>query len=46
VAQAPNRAWGWAYAASLDEAKRAAVRETPGEDAKALAYACSGAYAR
>jgi hypothetical protein len=44
VAQAPNLAWGWAYAASLDEAKKAAVRATPGEDAKALAYACSGAH--
>ena len=44
VAQAPNRAWGWAYARSLEEAKRAAERATPGEGARALAYACSGAY--
>lgn len=44
VAQAKNLAWGWAYAASLEEAKRAAVRETPGRGARVLAYACSGAY--
>jgi len=35
VAQASNRAWGWAYAASLEEANRAAVRETPGKSARA-----------
>jgi hypothetical protein len=44
VAQAKNRAWGWAYAASLDEAKREAVRSTPGKGARVLSYACSGAY--
>src|SRR5690606_38647301 len=35
VAQAENLAWGWAYAASLEEAKRAAVRGAPGEGAGA-----------
>jgi hypothetical protein len=44
VAQAKNLAWGWAYAASLEEAKRAAARATPGKGARVLAYACSGAY--
>jgi hypothetical protein len=44
VAQASNRAWGWAYAASLDEAEREAVRSTPGKGARMLAYACTGAY--
>jgi hypothetical protein len=44
VAQAPNRAWGWAYATSLDAAKRTAVRSTPGRGARVLAYACSGAH--
>jgi Domain of unknown function (DUF4189) len=44
VAQAPNLAWGWAYAASLDEAERAAVRATPGRGAQVLAYACTGAH--
>lgn len=44
VAQAKNLAWGWAYADSLEEAKRAAVRETPGRGARVIAYACSGAY--
>lgn len=44
VAQARNLAWGWAYAASLDEAEREAVRSTPGKGARVLAYACSGAY--
>lgn len=42
VAQARNLAWGWAYAASLKGAKRAAVRATPGRGARVLAYACSG----
>jgi hypothetical protein len=44
VAQAKNRAWGWAYAASLEEAKREAVRSTPGKGARVLAHACSGAH--
>jgi hypothetical protein len=44
VAQAKNLAWGWGYAASLEEAKRAAVRGTPGKGARVLAYACSGAH--
>lgn len=44
VAQARNLAWGWAYAASLDEAEREAVRSTPGKGARVLAYACSGTY--
>jgi hypothetical protein len=44
VAQARNLAWGWAYAASLEEAKRAAVRATPGRGARVLAYACTGAH--
>jgi hypothetical protein len=44
VAQAKNRAWGWGYAASLEEAKRAAVRGTPGKGARVLAHACSGAH--
>ena len=44
VAQARNLAWGWAYAASLEEAKRAAARATPGRGAKVLAYACTGAH--
>ena len=44
VAQAKNRAWGWAYAASLEAAKRAAVRETPGKGARVLAYVCTGAH--
>jgi hypothetical protein len=42
VAQAPNRAWGWAYGGSLRDAERAAVRATPGRGARVLAYACSG----
>lgn len=44
VAQAPNLAWGWAYAASLSEAQRAAVNATPGSGAQVLAYACTGSY--
>jgi len=44
VAQARNLAWGWAYAGSLEEAKRAAVRATPGRGARVLAYACTGAH--
>jgi Domain of unknown function (DUF4189) len=44
VAQASNLAWGWAYGASLSEAKRAAVNATPGRGAEVLAYACTGAY--
>lgn len=44
VAQAPNLAWGWAYGASLEEAKRGAVRGTPGSGAEVLAYACTGAH--
>jgi hypothetical protein len=44
VAQAPNLAWGWAYAASLAEAKREAVRATPGSGAQVLAHACTGSY--
>jgi hypothetical protein len=44
VAQAPNRAWGWAYAASRGEAERAAVEHTPGRGARVLTWACSGAY--
>lgn len=44
VAQARNRAWGWAYAASLDEAERAAVRATPGKGARVLSHVCTGAY--
>jgi hypothetical protein len=44
VAQAPNLAWGWAYGASLSEAKREAVNATPGRGAEVLAYACTGAY--
>jgi hypothetical protein len=43
VAQARNLAWGWAYAASLEEAKRAAVRATPGKGARVLTYVCTGA---
>jgi hypothetical protein len=44
VAQAPNLAWGWAYAASLGEAKREVVNATPGRGAEVLAYACTGTY--
>jgi hypothetical protein len=44
VAQARNLAWGWAYAASLEEAKRTVVRSTPGRGARVLAYACTGAH--
>jgi uncharacterized protein DUF4189 len=44
VAQASNLAWGWAYAGSLDEAKRAAVRATPGRGARVLSHVCTGAY--
>jgi hypothetical protein len=44
VAQARNRAWGWGYAASLEEAKQAAVRATPGRGARVLAYTCTGAH--
>lgn len=44
VAQASNRAWGWAYAASLEEAKRAAAGATPGDDARVLTHTCTGAY--
>jgi hypothetical protein len=44
VAQASNRAWGWAYAASLEEAKRAAAGAAPGDDARVLAHTCTGAY--
>jgi hypothetical protein len=44
VAQARNLAWGWAYAASLEEAKKAAVRATPGRGARVLVYACTGAH--
>ncbi len=44
VAQARNRAWGWAYAASLEEAKQAAVRATQGRGARVLAYTCTGAH--
>jgi hypothetical protein len=44
VAQAENLAWGWAYAASLEEAKRAAVRGAPGEGPRVLAWVCSGAH--
>jgi hypothetical protein len=44
VAQAPNLAWGWAYAASRGEAERAAVRATPGRGARVLTWTCTGAY--
>jgi hypothetical protein len=44
VAQASNLEWGWAYAASLDQAERAAVRATPGRGARVLARVCTGAY--
>lgn len=44
VAQAKNLAWGCGYAASLEEAKRVAVRATPGKGARVLADACSGAH--
>jgi len=42
--QAKNLAWGWAYAASLEEAEREAIRSTPGKGARVLAHACSGAH--
>lgn len=44
VAQAPNRAWGWAYGATRAAAEREAVRATPGSGAQVLAWVCSGAY--
>jgi uncharacterized protein DUF4189 len=44
VAQARNRAWGWAYAASIEEAEQEAVRSTPGRGAQVLGYACTGAH--
>ncbi len=44
VAQAPNRAWGWAYAASRVAAEREAVRSTPGKGARVLAWVCTGAH--
>lgn len=44
VAQVRNLAWGWAYAASVEEAKQAAVRATPGRGARLLAYAYTGAH--
>jgi hypothetical protein len=44
VAQARNRAWGWAYAASIEEAEQEAVRSTPGHGAQVLGYACTGAH--
>jgi Domain of unknown function (DUF4189) len=44
VAQAPNRAWGWAYAASRAAAEQAAVRGTPGKGARVLGWVCTGYY--
>ncbi|GAA0944790.1 DUF4189 domain-containing protein [Pseudonocardia zijingensis] len=44
VAQASNRAWGWAYAASRAEAEREAKRSAPGKGARVIAYTCTGAY--
>jgi hypothetical protein len=44
VAQAPNRAWGWSYAASRAAAERGAVRATPGKGARVLGWVCTGAY--
>ena len=41
LAQAPNGALGWAYGASLDAARRAAVRATPASGSRAIGWVCT-----
>ncbi|MFC4944642.1 DUF4189 domain-containing protein [Pseudonocardia sp. GCM10023141] len=41
VAQAPNRAWGWAYAASKAAAQNKAISATPGKGARIITWICT-----
>lgn len=41
VAQAPNRAWGWAWAGSRAEAERGAIKGTPAPGARIIGYVCT-----
>ncbi|MFH5211343.1 DUF4189 domain-containing protein [Antrihabitans spumae] len=41
VAQAPNGAWGWAYAADRAGAEASAIGATPGAGARIITWACT-----
>lgn len=45
LAQAPNRALGWAYGAALRDARRSAVRATPARGARAIGWVCTTGHA-